>query len=699
MDVNGGISRFDITATDTEIIVMPDKMYTEPDLKMISIKENYVLCLRKENDPEKLLIANYSPTSQRNGIRAYLMPENANEEDIDLDKLDYLSTNNVVYGCNEQIVYLYCTYYYEAGTFRVLPYRTLSDNTLERIPEESPQYLTIEDLKGNAHVRLTQPLMIRCNTADRTQNDISVTLSVKVQGFYEGPIQLYALKEGDTEDKEVLIMERNIDLDINQGLYDEWYGQSDAYSKLDGDVYTFYLKQKMGDRMIRMSPFDYSSYTVTFKKDEAAALQLVAPLTINDGKPVKIGKSFKAKITILSATDFEGPIWGNAKSLEYGAWNNAAFIEEKTVKLKANEPQEIEFDGFCYDATKKGEYPIALYYKSNDETYNVEMGEYASSATIQVVSTAISLAAPIVFNDESPMLIGKSHMLKMTLVSDDDYVGTIKGDSYMEINGASERIALLGDIPIDLTANVPKEVSTSINLYGITEPGIYKLNLYHKQESELEVISLGEYTYSANYEMVNFELKPTSALIINNEEDVVQGTTGSVTLNLKSNVNSHTYYRIKDIPNVINGVITYIGLQANQEHQFKVNYNCDKNAPIGEYEIEIIYLHILTQEEEILDLGEYKASAKFKVVSSTGIRGEESTQIYAVAQSDGFVLKGLLGKEEIEVFDLSGRQIYQLYNTSQEVFIPVAGGASNTYLISIRNKSQKFVLKVILPIN
>ena len=137
-------------------------------------------------------------------------------------------------------------------------------------------------------------------------------------------------------------------------------------------------------------------------------------------------------------------------------------------------------------------------------------------------------------------------------------------------------------------------------------------------------------------------------------------------------------------------------LPYKQDQIVELNYTCNANAPLGEHAINIIYEHPSTKVDTQLDLGEHANSAKFNVISSTGITDEEASSIYAYQSGDGFVIKGLLGCEEISIYDMSGKAVLQMTATSSEEFVSENKLGSKNCIVVIKDGNKQAVIKVSL---
>ena len=88
---------------------------------------------------------------------------------------------------------------------------------------------------------------------DRKNNYLNVSVKLKANKTYEGPIQLYALRDGAAENDEILLMECEEVITTTTKWISELYGYSLDYLNLPAGSYILYLKYLHEGEMIKIT--------------------------------------------------------------------------------------------------------------------------------------------------------------------------------------------------------------------------------------------------------------------------------------------------------------------------------------------------------------------------------------------------------------------------------------------------------------
>ena len=248
-----------------------------------------------------------------------------------------------------------------AGEYGLQVFYELTDNNYQAISSNRSYSITVLPLPQSAIVMMDYPLTIYYNKENRLDNYISDYTYLKANKVYEGPMELYALREGDPETKEILLLQCVTKVSTTseriQGLAD----YSEGYRNLSAGKYNLYLKYSSEGEMIKVTPESNNNYVMELGEIPTDIPLLNAPLVINDGLPLLDGQRFTIKATLVSVSGYTGRLLGSASYRDAdNKWQTAALFNTLDITLLPNEPQTIELVASTIEGTPEGNYAFTF---------------------------------------------------------------------------------------------------------------------------------------------------------------------------------------------------------------------------------------------------------------------------------------------------------------------------------------------------
>ncbi len=433
---------------------------------------------------------------------------------------------------------------------------------------------------------------------------------------------------------------------------------------------------------------------------EIADLSIVvtAPMIINNGNPIETRTSFKVKATIMASANYLGEIYGGTIVTVGNNLYYYTILDNTAVDLKANTPQEIEFNGVCNYNAEPGTYPLTLLYSNEGQTNKVSMGNYEASSMHTIIKKQISHAAPTNINDGKPLLANNSYSVKATLLSTIDYNDIIWGTVTAYDNDKIVQIGNVTATSITLKANEAKEVSLNLSINQEVKAGNYQLNLLYLVNNMTYTVLPGEYNSSLQFDVCDFKLIPTEAIVINEGKDIEQGAEGIASITLQANADYEGELSVLDQNSSVTGEKTVVTLNHNTPKTIDLKFKVNASANLGQSQLNFIYSHPVQNADSIVVLSQHAESAIFNIIAATGIDGDlAASSIYAFVTENGFKLSGLEVNDEIQVYDTHGKLIKHFKASTTEEEIRIDTLQQRNLIVAIINKNKKVVLKVFIP--
>lgn len=200
---------------------------------------------------------------------------------------------------------------------------------------------------------------------------------------YRGSLAFCAVKGDDASGAELVLSQIEVTLDATERGYS--YQSSDFTAQLRPGAYTLYLKYLDGGEWKKIDGKGNSaSFSVT--SPEWPVPFIVSDISINGGKPIEQGATFKVKFMADCTSDYIGRIWGFTNIANNGSTVAVVKGDYQNVSLTAGNPQEVELTCVCQEDAPLGTYMLSVAYTNEkDDGY----GYYISRGLAAQLSTAV----------------------------------------------------------------------------------------------------------------------------------------------------------------------------------------------------------------------------------------------------------------------------------------------------------------------
>ena len=611
MYCSGGVNRFNLTVTDSELIMAPNKTFTPADLTFIGVEVPPKIYADLDNGLMLVKIKNSGSTTYQGNIKVVFKTPSGTEQEV-----VYYTP---LFGDKEMDLPIPLPTFTTAGEYGLQVFYELTDNNYQAISSDRSYSITVLPLPQSAIVMMDYPLTIYYNKENRLDNYISAYTYLKANKVYEGPMELYALREGDPETKEILLLQCVTKVSTTseriQGLAD----YSEGYRNLSAGKYNLYLKYSSEGEMIKVTPESNNNYVMELGETPTDIPLLNAPLVINDDLPLLDGQRFTIKATLVSVSGYTGRLLGSASYRDAdNKWQTAALFNTLDITLLPNEPQTIELVASTIEGTPEGNYAFTFQFPYKDSFYSLPLKGYEASNSFQITHTALVVSAPLIVNEGNEVKPGSEGTVQLTVKSGIKYPSSY---FYLE------------DIPGVLkgtTVNVetlPYNQDQVLSLPYTIEPfavgGDYTLTVIHRdpKTGQASTLDLGEQAASAKFSVTAVKGQPivVAPLEINEGIPLYNGQSFVIKSTLLSpsdysgSIYGTTFYTAADGSSVamVHIYRKDVALKAGEQQTVYLDAICYNDPPEGSYTLKALY----TEGEDGIDLslGQYAESATFQV--------------------------------------------------------------------------------------